>query len=354
MKKQKIILITVISLFGFYLAGSTITALVVYSGSFGKVDGFQNDSFYTYITWNEVNQVRYSREEVYFNSGGNKLQGFIYGRENSNGLVVISQGLGGLADSYFPMIMYFVDNGWRVFAFNNTGVDGSEGRNTRGLIQSVIDLDAALTYIEASGKFIGLPVMLVGHSWGGYAVCAVLNYDHNVNAVVSFAGFNKGSEVIRKFGVSMAGGFYYLVSPQLWLIEKIRFGNTAQLTAVDGINKAGIPVMIVQSSDDDSITPDDISIYAHRSKITNPNAEIVFFDGANASGHEYVFCSGEQREYMRLAISSWQEYRTGHQSITNSTLAQWAREYNFDKIKANELNPDLMERINTFFVNASY
>ena len=38
--------------------------------------------------------------------------------------------------------------------------------------------------------------------------------------------------------------------------------------------------------------------------------------------------------------------------ITPATLAQWAKEYNFDKTKANELNMELMERVNDLFSNA--
>jgi alpha-beta hydrolase superfamily lysophospholipase len=86
----------------------------------------------------------------YIFSGENRLQRFIYGNPNNNGLVVISHGLGTTADSYFPMIMFFVDNGWRVFIYNNTGTAGSEGENVHGLIQSIIDLDATLNYVKNS------------------------------------------------------------------------------------------------------------------------------------------------------------------------------------------------------------
>jgi alpha-beta hydrolase superfamily lysophospholipase len=176
-----------------------------------------------------MDKIKYSREEVRFNSNGNALQGFIYGKTNSNGLIVISNEIGGTADSYFPLIMYFVDNGWRVFAFNNTGVGGSEGDGIRGLTQSVIDLDNALTYIEKTDAFNGLPVMLVGHSLGGYAVCAILNYNHNVKAVASFAGFNNSSEIFKEQGVSMFGGWFYLLTPQIWAIEKHRWHQCRRL-----------------------------------------------------------------------------------------------------------------------------
>ncbi|MCL2810103.1 MAG: lysophospholipase, partial [Treponema sp.] len=159
-------------------AGCAILANKTYSYAFGRIEEIPEGVFHTYITWNDIDKNKYNRENIYFYSGENKLQGFIYGNLNSNGLVIISQGLGNTADHYLNLIMYFVDNGWKVFAYNNTGVSGSEGESVRGLTQSLFDLDAALNYVNSSNDLVGLPVMLVGHSWGGFAVCAVLNYDH--------------------------------------------------------------------------------------------------------------------------------------------------------------------------------
>jgi predicted alpha/beta hydrolase len=279
MKKQNhLAIIAGIIFLCILFAGCTIAALEIYSRIFGRVEESYSYQYLQYVN-------RYPREEIRFNSGGKGLQGFIYGGSNTNGLIIISQGLGCTADYYFPMIKYFVDKGWRVFAFNNTGVSGSEGESIRGLTQSVIDLDAALIYVKNSGRFDGLPVMLAGHSWGGFAVCAVLNYDHRINAVVSFAGFNNGSDLLKEQGMLMIGGVYYLISPQLWAIEKQLFGDTAKLTAVDGINRAGIPVMIVHCSNDEVIPANTTSIYAHRDKITNPLAEIIYKDGEDAAGH---------------------------------------------------------------------
>ena len=347
-KSKKNVIITVSVLACLLLYGCGGIAHKNYAQTFGRVEGFSDDQYTPYITWKEMDTIKYSREDVRFNSKGNILQGFIYGGANTCGLVVISHGLGGTADSYFPMIMYFVDRGWRVFAFSNTGVGGSEGKDMGGLYQSVIDLDAALDFVEKTSMFNSLPVMLVGHSWGGYAVCAVLNYEHPVKAVVSFAGFNSGSELWDERGKS-SSKFYNLVKPQFRKIEKQRFGDVAKLTAVDGINKVDIPVMIVQSSDDDVISAKTTSIYAHREKITNPHVEIIYRDGEDATGHERVFGSIRHKEYAKLVNASWKEYYEADPE--NATLMQWAKD-NLDKTLANELDADLMERINEFFVKS--
>ena len=347
-KRKRILVIGILSVC-LMIGGCSVVAHKLFSKQFGRVEELSKRQFTTYLAWAEIDQIKYSREEIHFYSGKNKLQGFIYGGANDKGLVIISHGLGGTADGYLSMIMSFVDKGWRVLATNNTGVSGSEGKNMQGLPQSVIDLDATLRYAKESTTLKELPVMLVGHSWGGYAVCAVLNYDHDVKAVVSFAGFNNGSEVFNESGEMVAGLYFYLLYPQFWAIQKLRFGKTMKLTAVDGINKAAIPAMIVHSSNDEVISAKTTSIYAHRGKITNPYAEFIYLDGDDAAGHEYVFCSGEMREYRKIANENLQKYWAEND---NPSLSQWAEIYNFDKYKANELNDELMERINMFFEHA--
>jgi len=266
------------------LAGCTIIALEIYSNIFERHDGQG-----PYNSW----VADYPRDEIRFYSGENRLQGFIYGNENDKGLVVISPGIYSYADEYDRIIRYLVDKDWRVFSYNNTGVDGSEGYSMRGLSQGVIDLYAALNYIRNSDALKSLSVMLVGYSMGGYAVCAVLNYPNNVSAVVSFAGFNCTQEVTESQAVAEAGGVYYIISPQILAIENQLFGDTAKLTAVDGINKSNIPVMIIQCSDDEIVT-NDVSIYAQRDNITNPHLEIVYLEGDDAFGHYFKYYPKEE------------------------------------------------------------
>ena len=348
LRKFKIIILSIV-LICIIFSGCAMLTNKTYSHAFGRIEEASDDTFHTYITWKDIDQNIYPRENVFFNSGGNMLEGFVYGKTNNNGLVVVSQGLGNTADHYLQLIMYFVDNGWRVFSYNNTGVSGSEGESVRGLTQSLFDLDAALLYISNTDELKYLPIMLVGHSWGGFAVCAILNYEYKINAVVSFAGFNNGNEVISDLGTSKIGRTFNLFSNKIKNIENQMFGSASLLTAVDGINNTNIPVLIVHSSDDDVINAKTAAIYAHRNNITNPNAEIIFFDGDNASGHEFVFCSKEQKEYLKWAAESWKKYKSKNRKALKS---KWAEENNFDVFKANELNKELMNKINILFNNA--
>lgn len=246
------------------------------------------------ISWVE----EYPRKEVRFLSGENILQGFIYGKENNKGLIVFSIGFHSSADHYGRIIGYLIDEGWRVFTYNGTGVAGSEGRSMRGVSQTVIDLKSAMHYVENTNDFNDLPVILMGFSMGGYAVCAFLNFDYNVDAVVTICAFNSVKEMIKFQGTNYLGIFYYpiyLIYPpiysqtflQIWLLQKIRFGELANLTAVDGINNTQIPVLIMADSNDDLFPPDKIGIYAYKESITNPHVEYIYLEGENANGHNF-------------------------------------------------------------------
>ena len=220
---------------------------------------------------------------TYFYSGQNRLTAYIFGEDNDKGLIVISHGLGGGAVSYLREIMYFVDNGWRVFAFDKTGSHTSEGSGTRGLPQSAIDLNAALAYIASQG--LGLPIMLYGHSWGGFAVTAVLNFDHDIRAVVSLAGFAEPMAMLHEGARLMLGPVGNAAYPFLWVYQRMLFGQYSNLSAIDGINNGAVPVKVIHGQADDVISYGGAGIIAHRERISNPNVVFVSRYYPNHSGH---------------------------------------------------------------------
>ena len=218
-----------------------------------------------------------------FYSGENRLTAYIFGEDNSKGLVVISHGIGGGASHFSREIAYFVDKGWRVFTFDKTGSYHSEGRGPRGLPQSALDLNAALEYIAAQSW--ELPIVLYGHSWGGYAVAAVLNFDHDICAVVSLAGFAEPNSMLFEAVRPIAGPVGYLIHPILLAHQRLHFGQYADLSAIEGINRSGIPVMIIHGVDDTIVTYHRAGIIAHQERITNPNVIFVTRRYPDYAGH---------------------------------------------------------------------
>ncbi len=250
-----------------------------------------------YLRYEDV-EGEVTRELLSFKSGENTLQGYLYGGADGKGLVVIAHGIGGGAESYFPETMAFLERGYSVFAYDNTGCFNSEGKNSVGLNQSALDLDAALTFLEGEERFAALPVYLYGHSWGGYAVTAVLKFQHNVAAVVSVAGFNKPMQMMAEWTKDSLGFFTYVEYPYIWIVQHLRFGSHAGLNAVDGINSTNTPVLLVHGKGDETIGIDRSGIVAYSDKITNPNVSIKICSVSGQDGHSTLTMSSDAISYL--------------------------------------------------------
>lgn len=333
-----------------------LAAAVLFSaGSVAAVQILLGDTFrrtepqaYTASLRYEDVADRYDREAVSFLSGGNRLRGHLYGTGNREGLVVISHGLGGGEESYLAEALTFVDHGYQVLCYSNTGCWDSEGKNCVGLSQSVLDLDAALTWTEGESRFDGLPVLLYGHSWGGYAVAAVLAFDHEVTASASVAGFNDPMTMIVEWGGRMMGPLIWAEYPFIWLNQRLTFGGVLDLTAADAINAVDTPVLILHGSGDSTVSCDHAGIIAARERITNPNVAYIVRSGAGQDGHNSLFHSLDGLAYMDAVQA---DYEALYEQYSGEPPEQ-AKDAFFagvDKGRASAVDEAFMEEVLTFY-----
>lgn len=193
----------------------------------------------------------HSKVIPFCNQDGTPLAGRLYAAEgkNATALVVVAHGMGFGHRAYLNVISALANHGYLVFAYDATGYDDSAGSSTVGVIQVVLDLDAAIKAAEALPEAAGLPVCLFGHSMGGYAVCAVLPEHPEVRAVAALAGFDSSAAWIRaRFGLAGA-----LLIPGAALWERIRFGSEAGRSATESMERSDAKLLIVHSSDDDTV-----------------------------------------------------------------------------------------------------
>lgn len=347
-KRGKVI---VISLFIFLIIFSIISFIVV------KIcfdDMFQRtklSEFSVNVRYEDVKD-QYDRELLNFMSGKNKLQGYLYGVNNTKGLVVIAHGIGGGAENYMAQTLYFVDQGYQVFAFDNTGCYESEGVDCIGLPQSAIDLDAALSYIESESRFDGLPVFLFGHSWGGYAVTAVLNYSHDITAVASVAGFNDPMTMIMEWGERMMGVFAYVEFPYIYTYQKLLLGDDLTRRAVDGINKSDTPVLIIHGTDDEAVEYDGVGTINYRDEITNPNVEYYIREEEKQNGHGNLMYSLDAMNYVDELDEEYNQlYEQYDGEIDHETEVAFYSKA--DKQRASQLDDEFMQHIIAFYEKAT-
>lgn len=270
MKKRTKILISsliILVILLFIFLPMTIT-IVAYNSNFGMRVAVSEDSF-------SEDDFDMLREEVSFPSNkGQILRGYIYRKDDSytpKALIVFSHGYTNTHNDYLNQIYYFVENGYIALAYDNTGCGMSDGEDMIGLAQSPLDLSSALTFVENNDNLKGYNVFLYGHSWGGYAVTAVLNYGHKVDGVVSRSGFNNSRDMLIEYGKRLYGNWLGLLSPYAYIYEKIKFGNDVDKNGIKGINSApNTPILLMHSKNDEVISLSN-SLLAHKDEMVNPN-----------------------------------------------------------------------------------
>ncbi len=342
--KKRVLLIVgiIVALIAAMFAAATAVVAVNMNKEFGRAD--YPDARFTLDYYYEHFSEQYPREEVRFKSGENELHGFIYGAENDKALLVFAHGIGCVHESYIKELLWFVDKGWRVFTYDATGSGYSEGEGTMGLPQSALDLDAALTFAESDSRLNSLPIFLMGHSWGGYAVTAVLNFDHKIAGVASVSGYAVPVEMIYEFSTDVVGNARPLIYPSIVLYNKLRFGKFAGLSAVDGINKSDTPVLIFHGTNDSMIGYNESSIISKRDEITNPKVQYVTLENTTHTG---MFYTKEAREY----VNKFSEEINKHENLSEEELIKLYDAA--DRELVNQPNEELLTQIEEFFETAS-
>ncbi|MBP5579702.1 MAG: alpha/beta fold hydrolase [Ruminococcus sp.] len=295
----------------------------------------------------------YPREEVSFRSGDNTLKGFLYGMGGKKGLIVFAHGIGSGHEFYLGLITRLVDLDWSVFAYDCTGSGYSDGEGTKGLAQSLIDLDKALSFTESDSRTKDMDKYVLGHSWGGYAAAAVLNFDHDIKACISMSGYNTPFAELAENCDGSYGMAAKLLYPLVWTYNKVTFGKNSSWSAVDGINKSGIPVLVIHGDNDDVIKYNGASIIAQRDRITNPKAEFYTFSEEKRNGHNSYFNTTEYTEYKENTIIPVQdELNTKY----NNDVPYDERVKFYKSIDGelyNGFNPEVISLINSFFEKAA-
>ena len=337
----KIAVITAAVLAVVFAAGMTVTSVMM-ADNFSRGD--YSDPRFIVDYYYEHYKAEYPRTEVELKSGDNTLKGYIYGADNGKGLLVFAHGIGEGHESYLKSLLWFVDNGWRVFAYDATGSGHSEGAGTRGLTQSALDLDAALTFAENDARLNSLPTFLMGHSWGGYAAAAVLNFDHKIAGVASISGYNKPIDMILEWTEDSMGGIRYLMYPFVQIYNTALFGQYSGMTAVDGINKSNVPVLIIHGTEDGTIGYGKSSIISEKENITNPNAQFITLDGG---GHNNIF----YKEALEYINEFNKDYRVIYDQYNGEMPEDVLEEIysNSDRELINTPNEELLSQIENFF-----
>ncbi len=262
------------------------------------------------------------------------LRNYVFSNNNSKvkAILVLAHGLGiGGAFCYLDIINYFVNNGFMVFAYDATGNAESGGTSCISIEQGVIDLSEAINYVEKD-KIIGqYPIVLFGHSWGAYAVSAVIKFHKEVKAVCEVAAFNDVEsefkyqlEYLSLSKDEVQKGFIELLNENERNVPTL-FKN---VSAMDGFDNSNAKIFLVHGAKDINVI--DKLGYDLFFKKYKDNKRFVFKHYLDRS-HFDLYYSDKAREYR----NSYDD-KNGYS--------------NFNKAIACELDLSLMNEIKEFYL----
>ena len=200
-----------------------------------------------------------AEEHTFTSSKGQTLVGTKYSIAGvqPKGVVVFAHGFGAGGQNGYRNVFYRIaKHGYAVFAYDATANDASEGDSIGGLPQGVADLDHALRYVKQQPEYTGLPVLLMGYSWGAYSVGNVLNFHPDVSGAVILAGFDDSAELcVTEFGGQLGKWAWAakLLQPCVAFYEWTQFGKYAAVSALSGFRKSDAAVMIVHGGRDQTV-----------------------------------------------------------------------------------------------------
>lgn len=311
------------------------------------------------ITYADVDAATHPRQEVSFSSGDVTLAGYVYPAQGLNapsdkpvGLAIIVHGLNSRADKMLPLITYYQDRGWTVFAFDGTGAGASGGDSVRGLNQQRLDLEAAISYVASQPDLAGLPCVLVGHSMGGHAVTSAfadgIDQQLDIRAVVAFSAFNSSIETTDVLFDTYAAPVAPLLKPWVWVAYHATFGSAADVTAVDGINATDTPFLCVYGTQDEAVPPWQSGIPAHAAQITNPNVQLVEVADQYRNTHSTLWLTADSARY---ALETWDRRDALLSSINGDPMSNLGYQgfiASVDKARMTQTDPSLMQEVETF------
>jgi hypothetical protein len=186
------------------------------------------------------------------------IRGFVYYKGELSAckkLVIFAHGMGGGQASYTTEIAYYVNCGYAVLAPDYVGCDLTEGNGSLGFAAGAECIIGACLFAKSHEVLCNMPIVLVGHSWGGYNVlCAASKV--KVQGVVAFSAFNSPTKAIVDAAVGMAGKkmlIVRLVRPYLWLYNFFKFGRMGNLKAGKAISKTNTPALLIHGAQDNVV-----------------------------------------------------------------------------------------------------
>ena len=320
-----------------YFSTGISASVIVFDAIFGKRCSTLNDlrsNYYQLVKNRSDYQSLSKREVLSFMSGENRLTGYYY--PGGKGTVICLHGMASQSDGDDAEYQnYFVEKGYSLFAVDLTASGRSKGEDAKGLHQSAYDALAAYRFLVSEGR-LQSPLIMVGHSWGGFGAAACLSIGVKADYVITFSAFENPIDAMLNSAVRYTGWFGYLTYPPFAIGTSIRYGDDARLSAKSSLKNSSAEALLFHGDKDETVKPgDSLSIKAE----SLSNVRSVILSGA---GHERPWVSNEARSYVDDFLFSLGK---DVDSFTEEEINSKIVESGFDKNRGSELSEEVVSAI---------
>lgn len=310
--------------------------------AFGK--RCEKNPYFKYFTAEDFPGL--NNEKVEFPSAdGETLRGYVYTRaENPKAVVVFVHGMGSSHISYTTEIDFLTRQGYSVLGYDNTGTVMSDGKNLRGLMHSISDLDSALTFIESKDYFKGLPILLCGHSWGAFTASHVFCLNHKINGLVAFSGFENAPRVLSDMVKSNVKIPVPFLRPFWSLIFRLQSKKSYCVDTSDSLLKTDVPVLLFHGMKDTAVRYENSPAYLKEKLSKNPLIEIAVYPEKYHNVYNSYAAESALNEFMAESTKLTIKHRG---KIPEDVAKEFYGNVDFKKLV--EEDEEVMEKVRVFF-----
>lgn len=269
-----------------------------------------------------------AKEEDFKTKGDFLLYGnfYCYRDYNPDKIIVFVHGLGSGHLAYFREIELICKKGYLVYAYDQLGCGMSPGAEIAGLAGSLVDLDYCIRHLK--DKYPHKKIIVIGHSWGGYAALNISSYHSDLAAVVSLSGFRSVNAMLSQ----QLHNIKYLVGICMQA-ERENCGSYADADALECLGACKCKTLVIHSAND-SVVKYKKHYLTLAKKIDNPNVRFYSIDG---KGHNPNYTQSALAYYQQF-IKAYLKEEILHHLAGSVKQTEFKGKYDFKKMTEQDLS----------------
>lgn len=216
--------------------------------------------YYSHLDFEGLKQDAFT----FTNSDGIEIHYFYYYYDNykQDKIILFCHGLGAGHAAYIAEIELLARRGYKVLTLDYTGCGESGGKVLGSLNAPTRDVNELLNLLK-----IEKPIILIGHSLGGYTALNIINLRNDIMKAIILSGFLSIDRTIPVFVKNK-----FIVS-RILKYEQKAIKEYSNINNIDYLNKTTDDLFFIHS-DNDGMIPYDISMKVVE-QIDNPHIKTL-------------------------------------------------------------------------------